>query len=232
MRYALISICLRNAHYEICVRHCYEFIQYAQQHQQVMQTPEFDQVIIWLVESFIKLRSCQSIIGLHEWLSKTLKQQQKSSFDWILNAAAKEAQGRLELASLEYKKQVIANSNPVDSGSSSLLFLRYQNEKLFNSYFQLHDWKGYLEWYDEFKLLAKNDEFIGSSSSSIDVNFIKCLNSFELLNDNELTRVHLKECTHFKSLDELNASFSSRYNTDEIERATYKEIYKNIMNKR
>jgi len=199
------------------------------QHQLTL-SQEFDQVIVWLVESFIKLRSWQSIIGLHEWLSKTL-QKTTPGFDWLLTAA-KEAQGRLELASLEYKNQVklLINNDSTDS-PSSLIFLRYQNEKLFDSYFQLHDWKNYLEWYEEYKLIS-SDNNNKNLEISIDVNFIKCLNSFETLNNNELTKVNLKECTNFKSLDDLCASFSSKYNTDEIERATYKEIYKNIINKR
>jgi ribosome-associated toxin RatA of RatAB toxin-antitoxin module len=229
VRYSLISICIKNSHYEIGVRHCYEFIQFSMQHQLTI-SQEFDQVIVWLVESFIKLRSWQSIIGLYEWLSKTL-QKTTTCFDWLLTAA-KEAQGRLELASLEYKNQVklLINNDSTDS-PSSLIFLRYQNEKLFDSYFQLHDWKNYLEWYEEYKLMS-NDNINKNLEISIDVNFIKCLNSFETLNNNELTKVNLKECTNFKSLDDLCASFSSKYNTDEIERATYKEIYKNIINKR
>ena len=55
-----------------------------------LKTNEFDQVTIWLVDSLIKLRSWQSILGLYEWLSQTVK---KSGLEWVLTAF-KEAQGR------------------------------------------------------------------------------------------------------------------------------------------
>ena len=55
-----------------------------------LKTNEFDQVTIWLVDSLIKLRSWQSILGLYEWLSHTVK---KSGLEWVLTAS-KEAQER------------------------------------------------------------------------------------------------------------------------------------------
>ena len=58
------------------------------------------------------------------------------------------------------------------------------------------------------------------------------MHSFEQVNNIEAARSSLKECINFKLFDDLTSTFISKYNNDEIETATYKEIYKYVINKR
>ena len=88
VRFYMIEICARNGHYELAVRHCYEFIKSSIQLNQTC-LPEFDHVIVILVKSLIKLNSWQSLLGLHTWLTAKLNR----SIDWI-KTAANEARGR------------------------------------------------------------------------------------------------------------------------------------------
>jgi hypothetical protein len=84
----MIEICARNGHHETAVRHCYEFIKSSIQLNQT-SLPEFDHVLIILVQTLIKLGSWQSLAGLQTWLSGKANR----SFDWI-KSSAYEARGR------------------------------------------------------------------------------------------------------------------------------------------
>ena len=54
-----------------------------------IKTPEFEQVIIYLVKSLIKLRNWSTIHGLYVYLNQTFKKR----FTWI-KAAIEEAHGK------------------------------------------------------------------------------------------------------------------------------------------
>ncbi len=232
VRFYLISICMRTGHHELVIRHSWEYILNSLQYNLV--TTEFDQVLVMIVKSLIKVKSWQSIIGLSNWLSAQSSLKQKN-FDWIKTAAL-EAQGKLETACEEYKRNVrqTLSSNQQESvlpQSSLLAGIKFQNEKILECYFQIHNWKEYLDWHAEYKKsLAdkhESEQLRAQMESKIDLNYIKALSSFES-NDLEACQASLKEADGFGS-ESARDLFA---NVDEIELMTIKEIFKSVAAKK
>ena len=107
--------------------------------------------------------------------------------------------------------------------------------KIFECYFQIHDWKQYLSWHDEYKknLLDKIDSetLRNQLENKIDINYIKTLCSFESLEFEE-TDIYFKNINCINSYDELISSIDKKWNIDELESVTLKEIFKSLICKK
>ncbi len=124
--------------------------------------------------------------------------------------------------------------------STLLSTLKFQSEKVLDCYFQLRDWKDYLSWYDEFKVKVldriENENLKNQFEKKIDLNYIKSMSSFDEQDFQEAERA-AKQIKPF-SLDGLNLeenltkTFQQKWDIDELESITLKEIYKNTLNRK
>ena len=79
----------------------------------------------------------------------------------------------------DYLKSSGNNTTSEKPPQSSLV--RFLNERIFESYFQLRDWNEYLKWYEEYRKTPLFERFPESESlnlkqqidSQIDINYIK-----------------------------------------------------------
>ncbi len=225
VRYYLVSISLRTGHYELAIRHAYEYISYSLQ-QNLGSTNEFDQIVIMLLKSLIKVGSSQAILGLYQWLNS---QNLKKSYDWI-KATAQESQGKLEMACEDYKKSfknVLLNndSNSISEKPFLLSILKFEQERIFECYFSLHNWNEYLKWREEYKTYIDNDNLKLQLDDKIDINYIKAMSSFELDDFNNVES-SLKSF-NVETYDEL--ILNKITSIEEIESTTLKEIFTNLM---
>jgi hypothetical protein len=140
-----------------------------------------------LVKSLIKLRNWSTIHGLYSFLDQKLKK----NYTWIL-VACKEAKGQLENACREYKclinasydrtGDMVANNNQTfDKISLNSNYLtQFLNGRINDCYFQLHDWKEFLAWNDDYKHLMQHSAYDSTSDelktlleNKIDLNYIR-----------------------------------------------------------
>lgn len=66
------------------------------------------------------------------------------------------------------------------SVNSNLVMAKFLNDRIFETYFQLRDWNGYLAWMENYretafvkKLIDSSDSLKQQIESQIDVNYIK-----------------------------------------------------------
>ncbi|CAF0784356.1 unnamed protein product [Brachionus calyciflorus] len=228
VRFFLSLLSTKSGNYEIAIRHCWEYLQYCFQHN-LTTSSEFDQIVQSLIKCYTKLGSWQQLLGLYEWLNKSIK---KTGLEWI-KIAAEEAQGKLEIACSGYKE--ILNKNLEDlkinnqSSNSHFSLVKYQTERIMECYYQLSDWNGYLNWFNELKLNhldhLENQNLANQLEKYIDLNYIKSLASFD---DGDFNSV-LNKNHHFNAYDSLISYVDCKWNFEEIERVTMREIHKTLM---
>jgi hypothetical protein len=183
-----------------------------------------------LIKALIKLRNWQTIHGIHSFLSQKLKK----SYDWI-KAAVEEARGHLENASRDYKRLLsLSNETTQDQTQATTISNQlsgYLNERIYDCFFQLHDWKEFLAWNEEYKKLQT--ESMLDSENKIDFNFIRSMSSFDS-HDYEACKSYTRKmsCSNTQSLDELMSSIKCKFDVEELEMATIKEIFKTVLSKK
>lgn len=138
------------------------------------------------------------------------------------------------MACHEYKNYIktkIVDTEPTSQTPPSKPFhhqlIQFQSEKIFECYFQLHDWQSYLAWHEEYKSILNENEDIESLKeqfeNKIDLNYIKALSSFESY-DFERAEKHILEVKRDMSLDNL-----SMWNLGNLEMVTLKEIFQSVI---
>jgi hypothetical protein len=150
------------------------------------------------------------------------------------------------LASFDYKENLRNTLNEMNPDGQqqqlaipSTLFstLKFQSEKVLDCYFQLRDWEEYLSWYDEFKVKVldriENENFKNQFEKKIDLNYIKSMKSFESQDFQEAERLSAQFkifSSDGSSLEEtLTKNFQQKWDIEELETITLKEIYKNAL---
>lgn len=115
--------------------------------------------------------------------------------------------------------------------------LKFQSDKIFDIYFQLHDWHEYLAWYDEYKSILSQQqqeqqtgpEGIAESlkqqlDSRVDLNYIRSLSSFEAYDYDGAVAYGSDMLEPSLVCDSLTL-----WNVEEMESACLKEIFQSVV---
>jgi hypothetical protein len=129
---------------------------------------------------------------------------------------------------LEIGNNIVQQTQPSQNPGSNQL-IKFHSEKVFDCYFQLHDWQEYLRWYEEYKQLINknqsNESLRQQLENKVDLNYIKSMCSFEQF-DSNAAHNYAQEIVPF-NLENLNL-----WNTDELEAFTFKQIFESMINKK
>ena len=126
--------------------------------------------------------------------------------------------------------EISQDNQPSATISSTLLTsLKFQSEKIYDCYFQLRDWNEYLSWHEEFKAKVldrlEHESMRLQFEKKIDINYIKSMSSFDAYDLQEA------ESYSKKMKSSLEEHFEHKWDVDDLEALTFKEIYKKVLNK-
>jgi hypothetical protein len=140
----------------------------------------------------------------------------------------------LESANEKYKKCLKSSllSHVEASSPFQNQLIRFQSDKVFDIYFQLHDWQEYLLWYDEYKSLLSQATSDGANIESlkqqlankVDLNYIKSLGSFEGCDFEGAVAYGSDMLEPSLVCDQLTL-----WNVDDLESASLKEIFQSVI---